>query len=48
MEILGQLSLRLEQDRMLFVFHEGIQSNAMGAIVFPKNCRQPFIGRDEF
>jgi len=47
-QVFGQFAFSLQQHRMVVVFSQRAQSNAVRLVVLPKNRRQPFVGCDEF
>jgi len=47
-EILGELTLRLQQHRVGFVLHDIVQADSPGTIVLPEDSGQTNVARDQF
>jgi len=42
-EILAELSLRLDEDRMIGLFYESSQANAFGLVILPEDGNQSLV-----
>jgi hypothetical protein len=46
-EILAELSLRLDEDRMIVLFYESSQANALGLVILPEDGNQSLVAGNQ-